>query len=213
MDVSLHARTQRPLTVTVLIGLLLALTGCASTTLIARRVDPAFHGPPLHKVLVGGLQPDEADRRAWENSMVAALTRRGVLAIPSFQIFPERVPSEAELAATAARDGFDGVIATHVVGATAQPYWMSGSPGIGFGWRWRSFGYWDATVGPGYVESEDQSDYQTDIFTTGPNGGKLIWTGITRSLDLSSVQSATDEISRALVPALEHAGVLTGAAA
>jgi len=48
---------------------------------------------------------------------------------------------------------------------------------------------------PGYVETEYRADYQTDVFTVDAAGGKLIWTGITRSVDLSSTQRTTDEIS------------------
>jgi len=52
------------------------------------------------------------------------------------------------------------------------------------------------------------ADYQTDLFTVGPNGGKLVWTGTTRSLDQSSLQGSTEPISRVLVPALQRAGIL-----
>ena len=60
--------------------------------------------------------------------------------------------------------------------------------------------------GPGYVETDYRADYQTDVFTVAPDGGKLIWTGITRSVDLSSTQRTTDQISRVLVPDLMQAG-------
>ncbi len=50
--------------VTVL--LLLGLSGCISTALIERWKDPSFSGPPLHKVLVVGVQRDEGRRRVWE---------------------------------------------------------------------------------------------------------------------------------------------------
>ena len=42
-------------------------------------------------------------------------------------------------------------------------------------------------------------------------GGKLIWTGITRSVDLSSTHATTDEISHVLVPVLVKQGILAGA--
>ena len=90
-------------------------------------------------------------------------------------------------------------------------YWVPGYAGVGFGWRWRYFGYWDAVYDPGYVETEYRADYQTDVFTVDPAGGKLIWTGITRSVDLSSTLRTTDEISRVLVPELSKQGILAAA--
>jgi len=38
----------------------------------------------------------------------------------------------------------------------------------------------------------------------------LIWTGITRSVDLSSTHSITNDISRVLVPTLTKQGILAG---
>jgi len=46
-----------------------------------------------------------------------------------------------------------------------------------------------------------------DVFTV-TGGGRLIWTGTTRSVDLTSIEATTDQISRVLVPELAHAGVL-----
>lgn len=189
-------------------GLLLA--GCVSTSVIDSWKDPSYSGPPLHKVLVVGVQKDQGRRRVWEGSMVSALTRQGVQATPSYQVFPDKAPAAEELTATAGREGFDSVIATHFVGASQRTYYMPGYAGVGFGWRWRYHGYWDAVYGAGDVETEYRSDYQTDIFIVDAAGGKLIWTGITRSIDLNSTQTTTDQISRVLVPALIKQGLLAG---
>jgi hypothetical protein len=190
--------------------LALALSACVSTSLIDRWKDPSFAGPPLHKVLVVGVQKDQGRRRVWEGSMVSALTHEGVQATPSYQVFPDKAPAAEELAAAAARDGFNGVIATHFVSASRRSYWMPGYAGAGFGWRWRYYGYWGAVYDPGYRETEYRSDYQTDVFTVDAAGGKLIWSGITRSVDLTSTASTTDEISRVLVPEFVKQGILAG---
>jgi len=80
---------------------LLGLTGCISTSLVERWRDASFAGPPLHKVLVVGVQRDGGRRRIWEDGMVGALTRVGVQATPSYSVFPDKAPSADELAATA----------------------------------------------------------------------------------------------------------------
>ncbi len=188
----------------------LILGGCVNTSLIDRWKDPGFSGPPLHKVLVVGVQKDDGRRRLWEDGMVAALTHGGVQATASYVVFPNKAPSADELATTAGREGFDGVLASHFVGASQRSYWMPGYAGVGYGWRWRYYGYWDAAYAGGYVETEHRADYQTDVFTVDRTGGKLIWTGITRSVDLSSTRSITDDISRVLVPELTKQGILAG---
>src|ERR1700733_154389 len=188
--------------------LLLALSACVNTSLIDRWKDPGFSGPALHKVLVVGVQKDQGRRRVWEDGMVAALNHEGVQATPSYVVFPDKAPTADQLTSTASHEGFDAVMATHFVSASQRNYWMPGYAGVGFGWRWRYFGYWDTVYAPGYVETEYCADYQTDVFTVDAAGGKLIWTGITRSVDLSSTQRTTDEISRVLVPALTKQGIL-----
>lgn len=185
--------------------LLIGLSGCISTSLIEHWKDPGFSGPALHKVLVVGIQRDAGRRRLWESSMVAALMRQHIAATPSYQYFPDQAPTAAQLAATASREGFDGVLATHFVGASRQTYGYAGfGPRWGWGWGWR--GYW-GPYGPGYLESDYRTDFQTDVFTVS-NGGRLVWSGVTRSVDLSSSSATTDQISRVLVPDLVQQGIL-----
>lgn len=188
---------------------MLGLAGCVSTSLIDRWKDPSYSGPALHKVLVVGVQKDQGRRRVWEDGMVNALTRDGVQATPSYQVFPDKAPNADELASMAAQNGFDGVLATHFVGASERNYWMPGYAGIGFGWRSRYYGYWGSVYGPGYVETQQRADYQTDVFTVDQGGGKLVWTGITRSVDLTSTRSTTDEISQVLTRELSQQGILS----
>jgi hypothetical protein len=155
-----------------------------------------------------GIQRDAGRRRLWESSMVAALMRQHIAATPSYQYFPDRAPTAAQLAATASREGFDGVLATHFVGASQQTYGYAGfGPGWGWGWGWGWPGYWGGLYGPDYLESDYRADFQTDVFTVA-NGGRLIWSGITRSVDLSSSSATTDQISRVLVPELVQQGIL-----
>jgi hypothetical protein len=205
---------------------LLALSGCISTALIEHWRDASFAGPPLHKVLVVGVQRDGGRRRIWEDGMVGALAHGGVQATPSYRVFPDKAPSADELAATASREGFDGVLATHFVEASKQVYWGGGfgpyggygpyggfGPYGGYGGRrgyWGGYGDWG--YGPGYIGVERRADYQTDVFAVDGAGGRIIWSGITRSVDLSSAATVTDQISRVLVPQLGREGILVGAA-
>ena len=68
MDASTHSRQPAG---RILLGLvLLVLSGCVNTSLIDRWKDASFAGPPLHKVLVVGVQKDDGRRRLWEDGMV-----------------------------------------------------------------------------------------------------------------------------------------------
>jgi len=142
--------------------------------------------------------------------MVTALLRHGVQATASYLMFPNKAPTAEELAATAVHEGFDGVLASLFVSASLRNYWTPGYAGMGYGWRWRYYGYWDSMYGPGYVETDRLTDFQTDVFTIDPNGGKLIWSGLTRSVDVNSTRNITEQISQVLVPVLIKQGLIAG---
>jgi hypothetical protein len=204
----MRASTVTPL----IVALGLALSACVSTSLIDRWKDPGYSGPALHKVLVVGVQKDQGRRRVWEDAMVAALEHRGVHAEPSYQVFPDQAPAADQLSSVATRDGFDAVAATHFVAASQRTHFYGGYP-YEFGWG-PYWGPWSPLYGPGYgapyLENDYLADYQTDIFTVDSAGGKLIWSGVTRSIDPSSTKGVTDEISHVLVPELVKDGILAG---
>ncbi len=203
-------RVRRYATATVLVlALALGLYGCAPP-LVQRWQDPAFHGPALHRLLVAGMQGEAARRHAWEDSMVRVLRRQGIIATPAYRLLPGSAPSTDQLTAVAVRGGFQGVVVTRSASTGTALYWMPGQAGLGFGWRWRDFDYWDATRGPGFVEAQPRADYQTDVFAIARGGSSLIWSGTTRGLNPSSISEAADAIGRALVPTLKRGGIVGG---
>ncbi|HWW20121.1 MAG TPA: hypothetical protein VNZ06_04900 [Steroidobacteraceae bacterium] len=187
-------------------AILISLSACVSTSIVEHWRDPGFAGPALHKVLVVSVQRDQGRRRLWEEAMVAALAKHAVQAEASYQVFPDQAPSPEKLTAMATRDAFDGVVATHFVRAGQHVTAYGGWGPWDCCWRPWGWGAW----GPGYVESDTLTDYQTDVYTIDASGGKLIWTAVTRSVDPSSAKSVTEGISRALVPQLTKEGILTG---
>jgi hypothetical protein len=189
-------------------GLMLALSACVSTSLLEHWKDPGYAGPALHKVLVVSIQQDQGRRRLWEDAMVGAFAKRGIQAEASYQVFPDQPPAPSQLTAMATRDGFDGVAATHFVGASRRTY-IDAYPGWGWGCCARPWG-WGPYAGPGFVESDVRADFQTDVYTVDATGGKLVWSGVTRSLDPGSTKAVTDDISHVLVPQLVKEGILTG---
>src|ERR1035438_8584268 len=107
---SLSRRRARQFSLILGLACLLSLSGCLSTSLIDRWKDPAFSGPPLHKVLVVGVQKDDGRRRLWEDGMVAALIHQRVQATASNMFLRNRAPRADELGAAPSREGFDGVM-------------------------------------------------------------------------------------------------------
>lgn len=70
------------------VGLLAAVAGCAAPTVPNTQwVDPQFTAKPVRSILVVGVAKDAANRRAFEDAMVAQLGARGAKAAPSYRTY------------------------------------------------------------------------------------------------------------------------------
>ncbi len=68
---------------------LLFLSGCASTRIIADWKDATYKGAPLPSIIVVGISEQELTRKLFEDEFVRQLKERGVNAFQSYYDFPE----------------------------------------------------------------------------------------------------------------------------
>ncbi len=192
-----------------------ALAACTSTALVDKWQDESFKGPPLQKLLVVAIHKSDGRRRIIEDTMVSALAKHGVSATASYTLLTDAVPERSAISAAAVNAGYDGVLVTHQLDQRAQSRYTPGTtsyvPVIVPTLDGKYAEYWQTIYQPGYNEVETLTDYQSDVFTSAA-GGKLIWTGTTRSLDLSSAQALSSDISRRIVPELVRFGALAAPA-
>lgn len=190
--------------------LLAALAGCTSTALVEKWQDASYSGEPLRRLLVVSVQRSDGRRRLFEDGMATALARQAIPATASYTLLPDAVPQTAELSATARREGYDGVLVLYQVGHSTRSSFTPGSiryyPVTVPTLDGKYAQVWQAIYEPGYNEIEQQLDYQTELFST--QSGRLVWSATTRSFDLSSAKSITDDISRRVVPDMLASGLL-----
>jgi hypothetical protein len=192
--------------------LLVAAIACSSTTLVNLWKDPTLPQQPLRNVLVVTLRKDPVSRRLWEDGFVASMRRHGVTATPSYQLFPSAPPDTTSLAEAVRGRGYDALLIAHELSASTETRYVPGyltaqpvsyiSP-----WTGHYYTYYARVYAPGYVENNLVVRYEADVLMTG-NGGRLIWTGTTESVNPASSRSVTREIAHAIVPELVKSGVL-----
>ena len=110
------------------------------------------------------------------------------------------------------RENFDGVLVTHKLTTETNTYYVPGyvttvprthiDP-----WTGSYSTYYRRIYEPGYTETERVVRYQTDVWSTA-EGGKMVWTGTSESIDPNSSQEVNREISAMIVPELMRAGIL-----
>ncbi len=192
----------------LLSALLLAGTGCASTTLTSVWRDPSYAGGPLRTMLVMGISEETGIRRIFEDEFSARLKSVGVVAIPSYTLIPRDGPAErAVIDAAIEKAGAQGVLATRLLRIERRtsyaPGYIGAVPAVGY---YRNFhGYYSSAwvrYAPPQVYDYDIVALETNLWS--PRQGELIWSGITESFAPSDVRRATQEFADVIIKALRE---------
>jgi hypothetical protein len=187
------------------------LSGCSKTNLTQLWKNPEAPPTPLGSVLVIALDREADLRRLWESSIAAEFQAHGVVARPSYQLFPASLPDSQQVVVTANRDGYDGVVVTHRLAPTAtgsfdSDYARTGPAGHNDYWRGWYHTHYLAAMQDAPSKADD-ARYQIDVVgTTG--GGKLAWTGSTTPIDPASEEKVRVEVCGELVSELVRQGIV-----
>ena len=198
-------RRCRPRAGIAVAGLLLGALGCGSSKILMDWREPAFAGPPLHKVLVVAVKNDPARRRIWEDAFVSALAGYGAAATSSYRLFPDALPDTAAVVAAVREQHFEGIIVTHRVNTEQVTRTIPGGTTSGPGTVVHDpfYGAY-ATVyrevnAPDLVETDELVRDRTDVWELrGP--ARLLYQGYTESTNPESATAIAGELTRLVVP-------------
>jgi len=99
---------------TLLLAGVLAVAGCASTRLVSTWRAPDLAGPPLKKIAVFVLNPDENLRRFAEDQTVRSLPP-GTSGLASHRLFEKPEQNIETIKSRLGKEGFDGVLMLRTV--------------------------------------------------------------------------------------------------
>jgi hypothetical protein len=105
-----------------------ALLGCGINTQITHSfVDPEFKDLDLHGVLIVAVVKEPSVRTEFEDTFARALSRRGVDAIASHTLLPQKKASIEEVIAVAEKAGLDTILFTRYVGEKTDEVFHPGA--------------------------------------------------------------------------------------
>lgn len=137
-----------------------------------------------------------AVRRAVEDRLARQLVDRGMRAVPSYSILPQRALRDRDVAASELRDaGFDGVVAMRVIEAV-HPVDYTAS----FDAYWGNA--WTTTVPASLVRM------QIDAYALGDR--RLVWSGLSRTVDAQDLEQLVDAVTRLASEELESQRLIAG---
>jgi hypothetical protein len=201
--------------VSVVLAALLLATACApqvSTTQVLSADLPMR--TPLRGVLVIGSGPGLVERHELEDSLAAQLTKRGIIAKASYELFPERTPTNEQAREAALRSGLDGILVSRLRDIERRveyvppsgppvgpPVILTGAPYGGGGVTPMAQG---AMSPPAHYVTEKTVEFETKIWE--PRGAMTLWTGITQTDNPKSGKSFARNLAKEVIPQIEKAG-------
>jgi len=204
----------------VLAALLLLAVGCGGPTTSTTQVLSAdlSERQPLRSVLVIGSIPGAAERRELEDNLAAQLSKRGVRARSSHELFPARTPNNEEAREAALKSGLNGVLVTRLRHIERReqyvppsgppvgpPVTLVGSPYGGGGTTPLPYEY-AATRPPGRFVVNETVELETTVWD--PRGGRAQWTATTRTKDPKSGTALARSLAKEVIPRMETAGLV-----
>jgi len=190
------AKINKHIPIFMLLGL---LTACSST-----RITSSWREPNkdviinnLNKVLVVAIFKNETTRHEAENQMASYLKGKGVVSYDYLNETFNKQNKEA-LRDKIRQDGFDGAITMRLIDVDKKADYAHGSFD-NYPSYYRSFsGYYYGNIGyynnPGYYTFTKTYTVETNVYSIKED--KIIWTGLTKSVNPDGVDKMVSEISK-----------------
>jgi hypothetical protein len=178
---------------------------CSSTNLTNLWMDQEGASPVIDNVLVIALDRNPEMRRFWEDALSAEFQAQGLVARPSYQLFPADLPDSQQVAIVMERDKHDAALVSHRLSVTtsAEPeggYRESSPAAHGNYWR-RGYtvAVTDATQ-PVTDNKDKKARFQLDLARA---DGRLVWTGTTTEVDPTNADQLRTQVAGQVVPELQ----------
>jgi len=194
--------------------LILAMMGCASTTLVQSWQEPTFNDKPLEKILVLGVFENDLNRRLYEDAVVNALAKENRVGITGYSLMPNfsDYDEKEDIRAAVGKAGADGVMLATLVGVETEEKYMPPTvtyqPTMGF-----SHGFYDyyavsydRVVDPGYTVTNTIVKLEITVFSVKTE--QMIWAGATRSFNPKSEAKLVKETAELITKDMKKDGLL-----
>lgn len=192
------------LPVALAVGALLVLSpACAPKTSTTEvwSADLTVRGP-IRSVLVIGDGPGVTERRVLEDKLVEHLTKRGVLARPSYELFPYAIPTSEQARQAALQAGMDGILSSRL--RLIEERRRNVPPTTTYFWA-PQYGSYTAS-NAGYTVADEFVEFSTSLWE--PRAGSTLWTASTTTENPQSSKGFAGSLANAVIPAMADAGLV-----
>ncbi|MHA2099115.1 MAG: hypothetical protein ACW99A_10535 [Candidatus Kariarchaeaceae archaeon] len=199
----------------IFISIIIILSSCGpSTDLVGEWSEDEYKTNSIDKLLVLGIFDKEKPllRRRFEDGISQAFNDSGIEAVPSMDImsYKEEIDSAAVEKHFVGK-GFDAVIVSRLVGLDKERKVQAGyAYTIPYGNYYGFYGYYYAAVQyantSSYLSKNLTVVLETNLYNTDEK--KLIWSGISETIDPSKASEVIGSLGKVLVDKLDSEGFL-----
>jgi hypothetical protein len=174
-----------------------------------------YTGGTFKKILVLALNGKAANRAQFEDELVAALSRPGEQARPSYEYMPR--PDLTPINKDDLRDllnerKFDAIVVARITQKDEKTTYVPGEVYTPFPYYGTFYGYYGALApmiySPGYVESTKEARVEVNFYSTAKPDGELVWTGTTNKFESGSPMKAIKELVKVVAKELERENLI-----
>ena len=192
----------------------LLITSCASSNLTSSWVDKTYAGMPIKSSLVVAMSDNLRIRRIFEDDMVQELQLKGVNAIASSQLFPNKLPSKNDIAGYIRKNNTQTVFVAKLVNIEEKNVNYPGSRlGYGYGGYSRGLSFnnyynnsYSYIYDDSYTVSYEFVNVEFTLFDT--KSHKPIWSTASESVDPTDMNDIIGELTHILIKNLQDNGVV-----
>jgi len=200
--------------------LMLAVSGCASTTLVSSQKTAGAPAKTYRSLLIVGMSETPATRQVFEEVFADELGNRGIKAVSSYSIAGLRNKStRAAFAEALKTTGSDGMLTTRLVSVKNRRDTKTGfvmtDRGTDIVDYYDYYGdYWEGIENYASFDSKQVDEVlstvttlETSLFDAGTGG--IIWKGSSNEMHAERLISSTKDLADLVLDALTNAGLLT----
>jgi hypothetical protein len=193
----------------------LAMLAVAGPKLEMSWKNPGYSGGQFKKILVLALNGKAAGRMEFEDRLVAAITRPGGKAYPSYEFImrPDATPIDMkDMRELVKEQHFDAIVVARVTKHDTTTTYVPGQVYAPSPYYGTFYGYYNAlypvVYTPGYMQTERVGQVEVNMYSTAKPDGELVWTGITNTFEIGSVMKTITSLVKVLTKQLEKDNII-----
>ncbi len=193
----------------------LALLSVAAPKLEFSWKNPNYTGGTFKNILVLALNGKAVNRAEFEDELVAAISRPGAQAFPSYEFMPrpDLTPIDTrDLRELVKEQKFDAIVVARLTKKDTKNTYVPGQAYTPFPYYGTFYGYYGALApviySPGYMETEKEAQVEVNSYSTAKPDGELIWTGTTNTFDAGSVKKVIKDLVKMVTKELEKENII-----